>query len=53
MIVPEQYTKRVKGNKSTVWLYFIPKNKIFFVYTKICLHLVFKASVTLEYQTVF
>ncbi len=24
--------KRVKGNKSAVWLYFIPKNEITFVY---------------------
>ncbi len=23
----EQYTKKVKGNKSTVWLYFIPKSE--------------------------
>ncbi len=32
-MAPEQYTKRVKGNMSTVWLYFIPKNEIVFVYT--------------------
>ncbi len=31
-MAPEQYTKRVKGNKSTVWLYFILKNEIVFVY---------------------
>ncbi len=28
IMVPEQYSKREKGNKSTVWLYFIPKNEI-------------------------
>ncbi len=28
IMAPEQYTKRVKGNKSTVWLYCIPKNEI-------------------------
>ncbi len=32
-MVSEQYTKRVKGTKSTVWLYFIPKKEIIFVYT--------------------
>ncbi len=33
IMLPEQYTKRVKGNKSTVWLYFIPINEIIFVNT--------------------
>ncbi len=33
IMVPEQYTQRAKGNKSTVWLYLIPKNEIVFVYT--------------------
>ncbi len=33
IMVSEQYTKRLKGNKSTVCLYFIPKNEIVFVYT--------------------
>ncbi len=32
-MAPEQYTKRVKGNKSIVWLYLIPKKEIVFVYT--------------------
>ncbi len=32
-MAPEQYTKRVKENKSTFWLYCIPKNEIVFVYT--------------------
>ncbi len=32
-MVPEQYTKRVIVNKSTVWLYFSSKNEIVFVYT--------------------
>ncbi len=27
IMAPEKYTKRVKGNKSTVWRYFIPKMK--------------------------
>ncbi len=30
-MAPEKYTKRVKGNKSTVCLYFIPKKQIVFV----------------------
>ncbi len=33
-MIPEQYTERVKGNKPTAWLYFIPKNEV------ICLYIV-------------
>ncbi len=52
-MVPEQYTKTVKGNKSTVWLHFIPKYEIIFVCTTICLHLLFKVYVSPKYRTVF
>ncbi len=38
-MAPEQYSKRVKGNKSTVWLYFITKNEIVFVYTVKCAYI--------------
>ncbi len=33
IMLPEQYTKRVRGNKSTAWLYFIPINETIFVNT--------------------
>ncbi len=36
IMVPEQNTKRVKGNKSTVLLHLIPKNESFYVHCKIC-----------------
>ncbi len=33
IILYAEYTKRTKGKKWTVWLHFIPKNEIIFVYT--------------------
>ncbi len=51
------WTLYQKGKKKQInsLLYFIPKIEFFCVHSKICLHLVFKVSVSvsLKYKTIF